>query len=341
MPSSSPAIAADEFYRTLIENAAEGMLTINEKSNIVYANPAVEAILGYTPEELIGSSKMKIIPERLEPVHAAALDSYVNSGERNIDWDGMELPALHKEGHEVPTLISLREHEHEGETYFTGIIRDISERRRRENQLQEQRDRLNEFADILAHDIRNPLSVAQGYTKIVREKHDCPELEHIEESLTRIEGLVEDVLALSKDGEFIGDTETVDIEAGARDAWKGVETQQATLRIENEVGSITADQSRFQELLENLFRNAIDHGGETVTVRVGRLESEGGIYIADDGPGIPEPVRSKVFDHGYSTNQEGTGYGLSIVHQIVEGHGWKINLTESSDDGTRFELVET
>ena len=339
MDSSPPSIAADNFYRTLVENAAEGMLTIDGESNIVYANPAVEDILGYAPEELIGSSKMKIIPDRLEPVHAAALESYVSTGERNIDWDGMELPALHKEGHEVPTLISLREHEHDGEQYFTGIIRDITERRRRENQLQDQKDRLNEFADILTHDIRNPLSVAQGYTDIAEQKQESPELRKVSESLARIDDLVDDVLELSKKGRSIGETESVDIEDSVHESWDSVETRQATLRIEDGMGSITADKSRFQELLENLFRNAIDHGGDAVTVRVGGLAGESGLYIADDGPGIPGSIRSDVFEHGYSTNQEGTGYGLSIVHQIVEGHGWEITVAESSDRGARFEIT--
>jgi len=339
MASPSPLVAGDDFYQTLVENAAEGMLTIDEQSNIVYANPALEDILGYSPDELIGSSKMKIIPERLEPVHAAALDSYVETGERNIDWDGIELPALHKDGHEVPTLISLREHEHGGDRYFTGIIRDITERRRRENQLQDQRDRLDEFADILTHDIRNPLSIAQGYTEIAQEHHESPELEKVSDSLSRIDDLVDDVLELSKEGRSIGDTEPVDIEDCIHESWDSVETHHATLRIEDEFGSITADKSRLKELLGNLFRNAIDHGGENVTVRVGSLPEEPGLYVADNGPGISKSIRTEVFDHGYSSNEEGTGYGLSIVHQIVEGHGWEINTTESSEGGARFEIT--
>lgn len=339
MVSHPPLVDGDDFYRTLVENAAEGMITIDEQSDIVYANPAVEDILGYMPDELIGSSKMKIIPDRLEPVHLAALKSYVETGERNIDWDGMELPALHKDGHEVPTLISLREHEHDGEQYFTGIIRDISARQRWETQLQEQKDRLNDFADILTHDIRNPLSVAQGYTEIAKETHESPELERVEESLTRIDTLVDDILELSKEGQSIGDTEILDIEASVHEAWNGVETQQAELRIEDGVGSVRADKSRFQELLENLFRNAIEHGGDAVTVRAGRLSDDSGLYIADTGPGISDAVRSEVFEHGYSTTPDGTGYGLSIVHQIVKGHGWDIDIVESPEGGTRFEIT--
>jgi PAS domain S-box-containing protein len=335
-----PALVdSDDFHQRLVENTAEGLLTIDDESNIVHANPAVEDILGYAPEELVGSSKMKIIPERLEPVHAQALDRYVETGERNIDWDGIELPALHKDGHEVPTLISLREHRHEGEQYFTGIIRDISERKERENRIQEQRDRLDEFADILAHDIRNPLSVAQGYTEIAREDHDIPELEKVSESLTRIDDLVTDVLELSKKGQSIGTTRPVDIEASVRESWGIVETGDATLRVDAGMGSVDADASRFQELLENLFRNAVEHGTGEVTVRVGRLDDGTGIYVADDGPGIAASVRSEVFDHGYSTSDEGTGYGLSIVSRIVEGHGWEIEVTESDEGGTRFEIT--
>ncbi|WP_049913497.1 two-component system sensor histidine kinase NtrB [Haloferax prahovense] len=334
-----PPISADDFYQTLVENAAEGMLTIDSDSNIVYANPAVEDILGYAPAELIGSSKMKIIPERLEPVHVAALASYVATGERNIDWDGIELPALHKDGHEVPTLISLREHEHNGEQYFTGIIRDVTEQRQREFQLQEQKDRLNEFADILTHDIRNPLSIAYGYTEIAHEQHESPELERVLASLTRIDDLVSDILALSKRGEVVGETESVDIRECLHASWSSVETQQATLQLDDDLGVIAADKSRFQELLENLFRNAVEHAGAGATVTVGSLLDDTGLYIEDDGPGIAEPIRSEIFTHGYSTTADGTGYGLSIVSQIVEGHGWDIAVTTGSEGGARFEIT--
>jgi PAS domain S-box-containing protein len=337
--SVSPPIGSGEFYRTLVENAAEGMLTIDADSNIVYANPAIEDILGYTPSELVGDSKMKIIPERLRPVHAAALSTYVETGERNIDWDGIELPALHKEGHEVPTLVSLREHEHDGEQYFTGIVRDVSERRRREKQLRDQKDRLEEFADILAHDIRNPLSVAQGYTELARQDHDVPELETVAESLSRIDSLVDDVLALSREGKHIGDVERVDVEDCVRESWNAVDTPRATVRIASDLGSIEADESRFQELLENLFRNAVEHAGSDVAVRVGRTADGAGVYVADDGPGIPDSVRPEVFDRGYSTNEDGTGYGLSIASQIAEAHGWELSVSESDGGGARFDIA--
>jgi len=126
----------------LLENASEAMLTIDAESRIVYANPAVEDVLGYTPRTLVGRSKLSIIPERLRTAHETGLRSYIETGERHIDWDGVELPALHKAGHEIPALISLREHRIGGDRYFTGIIRDVSDRKANERQLRERRRRI-------------------------------------------------------------------------------------------------------------------------------------------------------------------------------------------------------
>ncbi|WP_096391359.1 two-component system sensor histidine kinase NtrB [Halopenitus persicus] len=336
--SDTLPVDSEEFHRTLVENAAEGMLTIDEDSRIVYANPAIEDVLGYTPEELVGSSKTRIVPERLRPVHGAALASYADTGERNIDWDGVELPALHKDGHEVPTLISLREHRHDGEQYFTGIVRDISDRTERERELRRRKDRLDEFADVLAHDIRNPLSVAQGYTELAREDHDAPDLDRVADALGRIEELIDDLLALSKEGARIGETAPVSLADCVRESWDGVDARDAELRIEAPLGTIEADRSRLRDLFGNLLRNAVEHGSADVTVTVGLLAHEAdsdagtpdGFYVADDGPGIPSASRAEIFDRGYSTQDGGTGYGLAIVHGIAEAHGWDVSIASAS-----------
>ncbi|MUV86487.1 PAS domain S-box protein [Natronomonas sp. CBA1123] len=330
------SIGSEAFYRTLVENASEGMLTIDADSRIVYANPAIERILGYSPAELVGSSKMKIIPERLRPAHAAALQSYIETGEKNIDWNGIELPALHKDGHEVPTLISLREHEHDGERYFTGIVRDISERRNREKSLEEQNERLDEFADILSHDIRSPLSVARGYTELAHEKSDAPELEQALAALDRIDDLIDDILTYSREGGFVDEAEPFRLDDAVRAEWSLTAAEDADLRVED-IGRIEANESRVRELLGNLFRNAVTHGGPDVTVRVGSLPD--GFYVEDDGPGIPAADRETVFEYGYTTREGGSGYGLSIVKQIANEHGWNVRVVEGSDGGARFEFT--
>ncbi|MDF9747306.1 PAS domain S-box protein [Natrinema salsiterrestre] len=141
-----------EFFRQLVANTSEGLLTIDEESTIVFANPAIESILGYDPAELIGSSKMTLIPDRLQPAHAAGLEKYLRTGEKHIDWDGIELPAVHKHGHEVPVLVSLREHTHDGERLFTGLFRDISDRKARERRFEAVFNNTYHFTGLLDPD---------------------------------------------------------------------------------------------------------------------------------------------------------------------------------------------
>ncbi|MFB6197903.1 MAG: sensor histidine kinase, partial [Halobacteriaceae archaeon] len=117
---------------------------------------------------------------------------------------------------------------------------------------------------------------------------------------------------------------------------KNVDTREATLNTDTP-GVIRADRSRLKQVLENLIRNAVEHGGDGVTVSVGAMD--GGFYVADTGPGIPETEREEIFEAGYSTTADGTGFGLKIAEQIAEAHGWEITVTESEQGGTRFEFT--
>jgi len=153
-PLESPLFPFDEseFFRQLVANTSEGLLTIDEESTIVFANPAIEDILGYSPEDLIGSSKMTLIPERLQSAHAAGLEKYLRTGDKHINWDGIELPALHKDGHEVPVLVSLREHTHEGRRLFTGLFRDISDQKARQRRFEAVFNNTYQFTGLLDPD---------------------------------------------------------------------------------------------------------------------------------------------------------------------------------------------
>jgi len=134
--------------------------------------------------------------------------------------------------------------------------------------------------------------------------------------------------------------EPVSLDNSATKAWAVVETADATLVAEDQF-RFEADSDRLEQVLENLFRNAIDHGDPDVTVRVGALEDDRGFYVEDDGAGIPEDEREQVFELGHSTNTDGTGLGLAIVKEIVTAHDWTIAVTESSSGGVRFEVTTT
>lgn len=332
------ALQHDEtFLRALLENTSEGLLTIDADSRIVYANPAIERILGYEPAELVGSSKMRIIPERLRPAHEAGLEQYLATGERHIDWTGVELPALHAEGHEVPVSVSLREHEYDGERLFTGIITDVSERRRREETLREQKRELEEFADVLAHDLRNPLTVAEGYLELAREAGGSAELRKVDDALERVREIIDDTLAQAQDGRVDGSTEVMPFGDVMRMAWDAVPTGEARLVLPEPSWRIRADESRVCQLVENLVRNSIEHAGETATVRIGILAAGSGFYVEDDGPGLPEEVRVGLETPG-GPRHEREGYGLQIVRTVADEHDWEVRVTDAESGGARFEF---
>ena len=211
------------------------------------------------------------------------------------------------------------------------------ERLSAEATIRRERDRLEEFAGILSHDLRNPLNVARGRLEFIDSIDDSEHLDAIERALDRMERLIKDMLTLARQGEAVGETETISLNTLTKQAWQNVDTDTATLNVKTDL-RLNADRSRLLQMFENLYRNAIDHGGEAVTIRVGSLENGDGFFIEDTGPGISTSDREDVFESGYTTNQDGTGFGLAIVSRIVEAHGWSIEVTNGTDGGARFEI---
>lgn len=216
------------------------------------------------------------------------------------------------------------------------VYTDVSELRERERELERKNERLNEFANVISHDLRNPLNVAQGRLELAREECDSDHLDSINRALGRIDELIEDVLALARAGESIGETEEIDLAKLVEACWQNVHTAEASLETNAEL-VLNADGTRLRQLLENLFRNAIEHSAEDVTVRIGEVPN--GFYVEDDGPGIPQEEQEAIFEAGYSTAEDGTGFGLNIVRDIAEAHDWNLRLTESSAGGARFEFT--
>ncbi|GAB3692665.1 sensor histidine kinase [Halorubrum pallidum] len=218
----------------------------------------------------------------------------------------------------------------------------------RERQLQEreaevarERDRLEEFASLVSHDLRNPLNVARGNLSLLTDRlegehAEQPELDAVARSLTRMETLVEDMLTLARQGASIDDPEWVSLREMAEVAWGGVDTAAAELTVASDC-RLRADRSRLRQALENLFANAIEHVGETVRVTVGSLDDRG-FYVEDDGPGIAKDRRGEVFDAGVSTDPEGTGFGLKIVDEVAQAHGWTVTIATADGGGARFEF---
>ena len=226
---------------------------------------------------------------------------------------------------------------------------------------------VNRASSVISHDLRNSLDVAKAHLRAARETSGAEHFEAIATAHDRMERIISDVLAVTRDETVLTPSEAVQVGETARAAWQAVDTDEATLDIGSELPTVTADADRVRRVFENLFRNSVEHGstdnstesddsvgeraagptpseaegaGATeqteVTVTVGSLEN--GFYVADDGVGIAADQREKVTEPGYSTRTNGTGLGLAIVEQIIAAHGWELTVLSSAAGGARFEV---
>jgi len=305
------------------------LFIVDGDTRLVDYNDAAKSVVPALDSSSIGTAVTTLVPE-LEGVQTA--DERPDELALTVDGESR--------------YYSVRVSEVEGQPSTRGyvvLLRDITERREREQELETARqeleqsnERLAEFASVVSHDLRNPLNVAQLRLDLARETQDSEHLAAVAQAQDRMERLIEDLLHLARSGTDIDDVERLSIAESAQASWDTVGTADATLVVETE-SLIGVDPDRFRQLFENLFRNAIDHGPADVTVTVGGLPD--GFYVADDGPGIPGGEREQVLEQGYSTASDGTGLGLAIVETIATAHGWEMTVTESEDSGARFEFT--
>ena len=301
-------------------------------------NAAFEAVFGHTAEEIVGESLDDyIVPPDDEGV-ANRYNTEIQSGKsfhgevRRLAADGPRDFILHVAPHRVGAET----------TKGYAIYTDITDRKERERELARRNERLDEFASVVSHDLRNPLSVAHGRLELARETGEKEHFDAIEDAHNRMTELINGLLTLAKQGELVGERRPVNLSTVAAAAWETVSTEPARLRVDDDV-IVEADSAALRRLLENLFRNAVEHGttqdgrdgAEPLSVSVGALD--GGFYVEDDGVGVPEDERETVFQSGVSS-AGGTGFGLTIVEEIAAAHDWRVTLTESDAGGARFEF---
>ncbi|WP_277554108.1 sensor histidine kinase [Halobaculum limi] len=329
-----PPTAADldtAFFERMVETVGVGVGIYGEDGRFRYVNQAYADLFETTTDDLVGTALWEIAPDfergRFDDYWTSFAEGDTRTAETTHEFDGVSVP--------VETTTT-RGHI-DGEPYNFGTIADITERKRREAELRRQNERLDSFVGVVSHDLRNPLNVAQGYLDILRAEVDRDEVELVDSALTRMETLIEDLLTVARGGDPISDLEPVRLDEVARAAWQSVDTDEATIEVKPGDHALAADPGRLQQLLENLFRNGVDHAGEDVTVTVGALEG-GGFYVADDGPGIDPEVHDQMFEAGVTGDDGGTGLGLLIVSEIAEAHDWQTVAIESDDGGARFEF---
>lgn len=337
-----------ERYESILDAVGDAVFELDAYGFFTAVNDYTAEILGYEESELVGMHLADVIASEdlstAQKNHKRLLDE-------EVEYETFEVAAKTADGEVIPCEVrsTLAPERADAEIRGSvGVVRDIRDRKQRQQELQRQNERLEEFASIVSHDLKNPLGVARGRVRLAQETCDSEHLDITVETLDRMEELIDRTLTLARKGQTVGETQRVELASVAKRSWSSAAGQTGRLEL-FDPPAIEADPDRLQHLLENLFGNAIEHGSagsrvadaadadEGVTVTVG--STKGGFYVEDDGVGIPEAARQQVLEAGVTTTDSGTGLGLAIVRQIAEAHGWSVAVTDAEAGGARIEFT--
>jgi PAS domain S-box-containing protein len=309
-------------YQTLSENIPNGAVFLFN-DNIQYERARGKELskVGLSPDEIESATPHDVFPtelaEELTRYFTEALNGNSNTFTQTLGEN------IYR-NRVVPVEIS-----DESTNYGLALTQNVTEQIERRRELERQNEQLEEFTSIVSHDLRSPLQVADGRLELLEQECESDHIDELSRALDRMDALIEDLLTLAREGERVNEIEEVELTNAATNSWQTVNTEQATLETDTSC-VFEADRSRLRQLFENLYRNAIQHGGDEVTVRV--IDTASGFAVVDDGPGFGD---ANPFAWGYS-GDGGQGAGLGIVRRIAEAHGWEI--VAEDDGGARVEV---
>jgi len=300
----------------------DGLYILSHDWKILYWNEEMATRTGYDSDGVLGTQFWEVFPR------ATQTDLHDNLQEGMTNREPVEFELYYDP---QDYWVEIRAY-----PVDEGLVvhsRDISEEKQHEEQLTRRNQILESFANTVSHDFRNPLSVAEGHLQLAQETGDFSHLDQVATAHNRMRNLIDDLLQLAREEEK--DKSVVSLHESAKTAWETVDGEGVQFAIRDDA-EFAAYPSQLRRVFENLYWNALDHGDAT-SIRVGTRDGAG-FYVEDDGPGIPASERDLIFEAGYSTSENGTGYGLHIVESLVEMHDWTISVTEGDDGGSRFEI---
>jgi len=327
-------------------------------------------VFGYDPKELIGKPLTVLMPEFMGKVHENGFRRYLATGQRHINWQGTELTGLRKNGQEFPVEVSFGELTMNEHRVFTGFIRDISERKRAEEERERLQQALSDLAHInrvstmgeltasLAHEIKQPIfaAVTDAKTCVRWLSRDQPDLAEAQEAASR---LIKDVTRASDIINRIGSLfkkevlqrELVDVNELIRGMISLLRSEAARHSISihgelaNDLPPIMADRVQLQQVFMNLMLNGIEAMKDMGTPGKLAIASRQGencqllVSVTDTGVGLSPEQTEQIFKAFFTTKPQGTGMGLPISRAIIESHGGRLWATSSSGPGTTFQFT--
>lgn len=367
------ALSTEQKFNAILDNTVDGLITIDERGIVQSYNKACEKMFGYEVFEVIGRNIKMLMPSSYAENHDQYLQNYRESGHRKIIGIGREVEAQRKDGTVFPIDLSVAEVKIGQQRLFSGIIRDLTERRLQDEQLRhgQKMEAVGQLTSGVAHDFNNLLTVVLGNTRLIRKVMaaqkklavfaDISErLDDIDVAARRGADLVRRLMVFTRQRPL--QKAEVDINASILEA-QGLlmralgETVHLKMDLQNNMGLVQIDQDQFVNALINIVVNARDAmpQGGTLSIQTKSIQLEKKhlnqypglsagphvlISISDTGTGMSEDVRSRIFEPFYTTKPagEGTGLGLSMVYGFIQQSGGHIDVESKLGKGTTFKI---
>ncbi len=357
---------SEERFRSVAQSASDPMITSDGNGNIIFWNHAAEKKFGYKNDEILGKPLTILMPGRYREAHLNGLKRIATTGESHVIGNTVELVALKKGGGEFPIELSLSKWNNRGKIFYSGIMRDITERKRNEEiRLENERLALankakSEFLMIMSHELRTPLNAILGFSELIKDKNvgDLSEkqiryADNIHSSGKHLLSLIDDILDLTKiesgktevilDNMFVAEAIDESVELIKEQAAK--QNIEIKKQIAADIEFIETDRNKFRQVLNNLLGNAIKFSkseGGMITITTEKEKDVVKFSISDTGIGIKEEDMGRLFqsfeqlDVGIARKYEGTGLGLSVSKKLVELLGGRITAESRYDEGSTF-----
>lgn len=335
-----------------IENTNEAFVTIDQNHKVLFFNKTAEEIFGYRRHEIIGRDLDVIMSEKCARDHRQAVERYAKTRVPRRIGHETEMSATRKGGKTFPATISFSVFEREGFLYFTGIVRDLTETKALQEKIirSERLAALGQVVAEITHEIKNPLMMIGGFAnqlkRETRDKKSHTKLNVIAEQVSRLENLLEELRDLYLPRAL--NIEEIEISSLLHDVYSLAKNDceekkiNAEIKTDSEPIIVEADRARLEQVLLNLLNNSMEamETGGNLSIQPKLVGDKVEISIADDGIGIPEDDKEKVFSPFYTTKKHGTGLGLSISRNIIEeNEGSSLTFESEEGKGTVFRII--
>ena len=339
----------------IIGNAVDGIITIDERGVILSVNPACTRIFGYPAEEMTGRNIKMLMPEPYHGEHDGYLANYHRGGEAKVIGHGREAAGRRRDGSVFPLDLAVAKVELGGSTIYSGIVRDISERKANERALIEANAELEEFAYRTSHDLRSPIASSMGLLTISQEMLAEGDLTALGQTLTRMEQnfrrldhLIQNIITITRHRLTDEDDSSIDLRTLVGEAIEALAHLEDSrrIRIENHVPAeltIVSKPSKFQVIVGNMLSNAVKYhdpqeAEPAIDIRAFRYAGKMRLSVEDNGLGVPPASRHLLFGmfkRLHPNRSFGSGLGLYILKKSAEALGGAA-LYEARDKGSRF-----